>query len=106
MRRLLPLLLAVAACAYGFEKQSHVGKLRVLAVRADPPEIVLGAGTVPSVQFTALAVGSQGEPIEMEYALCRTMGLPAADLDCPGSDGIPLRSTGPLSARLDPDGFQ
>ena len=42
MRRLLPLILAVtAACDYGFEKQSHVSKLRVLAVRADPPEVVI-----------------------------------------------------------------
>jgi len=106
MRRLLPLLLlAVAACDYGFEKQSHVSKLRVLAVRADPPEIMLGAGPVPPVQLTALAVGPHGEPVEMQYSLCRTVGLPSADLDCPGADGIPLQSMGPMSSRLDPERF-
>jgi hypothetical protein len=102
MRRLLPLLLAVTACNYGFEKQSRVSKLRVLAVRADPPEVVVVPGApMPSVEFTALAVGPNGEPVEMQYALCNTAGLPAADLDCPGADGLPLQATSPLSARLD-----
>jgi hypothetical protein len=106
MRRLLPLLLAVAACDYGFEKQSHVSKLRVLAVRAEPPEVILGTGPLPAVEFTALAVGPNGEAVEIQYALCNTAGLPSADLDCPGKDGVALRATSPLSARLDPEGFQ
>jgi hypothetical protein len=102
MRRLLPLLLALTACNYGFEKQSHVSKLRVVAVRADPPElVVVPSGPMPSVELTALAISPNGEPVEMQYALCKTVGLPPADLDCPGADGLPLQPTSPVSARLD-----
>jgi hypothetical protein len=102
MPRLIPLLVLVAACSPEFEKQSRISKLRVLAVRADPPEVVLVPGApVPDVQLTALAVGPAGEPVEIAYALCNVLGLPAADLDCPGADGVPLQATSPVSASLD-----
>jgi hypothetical protein len=102
MRRLLPLLLVLTACNYEFEKQSHVSKLRVLAVRADPPEVVVApSGSLPAVEFTGLAIGPNGEPVEMQYALCKSVGLPSPDLDCPGADGVPLQATSPVSARLD-----
>ena len=108
MRRLLFVsLLVAAACDYQFEKQSHVSKLRVLAVRADPPEVVLVPGQpLPQVDLTALAVGPEGQPVEMQYALCKTVGLPSPDLDCPGTDGIPLPAMSPVSARIDIEGFQ
>jgi len=102
MRCLIPLLLVTAACNFDFEKQSHVSKLRVLAVRADPPQVVLVPGQpVPTVELTALAVGRGGEPVEVEFSLCKTVGLPAADLDCPGADGISLPATSSTSALLD-----
>src|SRR4051812_31112158 len=103
MRRLMILMLiATAACNFDFEKQSHVGKLRVLAVRADPPSLVVTAGQpVPRVQLTALAIGPEGQPVEVEFALCNAIGLPAATLDCPGADGMSLPSTSSMSAVLD-----
>lgn len=102
MRRLLPLLLTAAACNYGFEKQSHVSKLRVLAVRAEPPEVIVVPGQpLPPVTFTALAVGPSGEPVEVQYALCKTMGLPDPSLDCPGQDGIALPAISDTSAVLE-----
>lgn len=106
MRRLLPLFLAVtAACDYGFEKQSHVSKLRVLAVRADPPEVVMVPGQpLPPVTLSALAVGPAGEAVEMQYALCKAVGLPDPALDCPGSEGFLLDATSPTSAQLDLNG--
>jgi hypothetical protein len=99
MRRALTLLaLFCAACPSGLEKQSHVGKLRVLAVRADPPELVISpSGSLPSTAFTALAVEPSGAPISMRYALCTRLGdAPPADLPCPGEAGLDLPD-----ARLD-----
>ena len=82
MRYLIPLLVLVSACDYGFEKQSHISKLRVLAVRAEPPEVVLVPGQpVPQVELTGLAIGPSGEPVEMH--------------------GIALESTSATSALLD-----
>lgn len=103
MRRLMILLsIATAACSFDFEKQSHVSKLRVLAVRAEPPSLVVSPGQpVPPIQFSALAIGPSGEPVEMEFALCRMIGLPDASLDCPGEAGMSLPSTSPTSAVLD-----
>lgn len=99
MRPLMLSLLLLAGCDYGFEKQSHVGKLRVLAVRAEPPEIIAGDGPA-DVTLTALAVDPSGAPVEVRYALCSFAGLPAADLDCPGADGTPLEPSDAVSARL------
>jgi len=77
MRALALILIATSACSFDFEKQSHVSKLRVLAVRADPPSLVVEPGQpVPQVEFTALAVGPDGAPVEMEFALCKAIGLP------------------------------
>ena len=100
-RLVLPFVLLAAACGPKFEKQSHVSKLRVLAVRADPPEVVLVPGQpMPPVNLTALAVGREGEPVQMRWALCDAVGLPAADLDCPGQAGLDLPATSPVSAAL------
>jgi hypothetical protein len=109
MRRLIPILAVAlsAACSNGLEKQSHVSKLRVLAVRADPPEVVLAPGEpAPSVQLTALAVEPGGAPVEVRFALCQAVGLPSAGLDCPGRDTlVALPATSPTSALLDPAGI-
>ncbi len=96
--------LLLAGCPDGLERQSHVSKLRVLAVRAEPSELLLqpNAG-LPRTVFTALAVEPSGAPITIRYALCETLsGVPSAQLACPGDAGIDLDSdAGSLSATLD-----
>ena len=105
MRPLLLLALAalLAGCPSNLEEQSHVSKLRVLAVRAEPPELVLTAdGGAPATTLTALAVEPDGGEIAMQFALCREItGAPSPTLPCPGEAGIELPEAGPLSARLD-----
>jgi hypothetical protein len=102
MRSLPLLLVLVAACDYGFEKQSHIAKLRVLAVQAEPPEVVLEPGqSAPPVHLTALAIDPSGAPLSIEYALCDAVGLPDPAMDCPGAHGVPLSAAGPLSAQMD-----
>ncbi len=94
----------LSGCPDGLERQSHVTKLRVLAVRAEPPVLVLqpDAG-LPHTLLTALAVEPSGAPIALRYALCKFLGTaPSAQLDCPGDAGIDLAvDAGPLSANLD-----
>jgi len=75
----------------------------VLAVRADPPELVLsGDGGVPATTVTALAVTPLDASVSVQFALCREItGTPSATLPCPGDAGIELPDAGPLSARVD-----
>lgn len=96
--------LLLAGCPDGLEPQSHVSKLRVLAVRADPAELVLqpDAG-LPETLLTALAVEPSGAPVTVRYALCEVLsGVPSPQLDCPGAAGVDLATdAGPATARLD-----
>ena len=102
MRSLILLCAFVAACDYGFEKQSHVSKLRVLAVQAEPAEIAVAPGeTPPVVRLTALAVEPSGAQVQVSFAICDVIGLPDPSLDCPGTRGFPLESADPLTARMD-----
>jgi hypothetical protein len=99
---LLAIALLLAACPGNLEQQSHVSKLRVLAVRADPPELVIADGGLPATTLTALAVEPHDAGIAVQFALCREItGAPSATLPCPGNAGIELPSTGAFSARLD-----
>ena len=103
MRRCALLLLALSACPAGLEEQSHISKLRVLAVRADPPELVLqpDAG-LPATTLTALAVTPGGVAQAVQFSLCTLLtSAPDPSLDCPGDAGIDLPDAGPLAARLD-----
>lgn len=90
-------------CPDGLERQSQISKLRVLAVRAEPPELLLEPGTgLPRTLLTALAVEPSGAPISMRYALCAgSAPAPSAQLDCPGDAGIDLPAAGPRSTTLD-----
>lgn len=101
---LASLAILLAACPSNLEEQSHVSKLRVLAVQADPPELVLepDAG-LPATTLTALAVDpSDAGQISMLFALCTEItSAPDASLPCPGNEGVDLPSSGPFSARLD-----
>jgi hypothetical protein len=94
----------LAGCANDFEPQSQVRKLRVLAVAAEPAELIVqpDAGALPATTLTALAVEPNGAQVAIGFSLCTAQGqLPAPDLACPGDAGLPLPDAGPLSARLD-----
>jgi hypothetical protein len=110
MRSFLPcagcaaLAALLAGCPGDLEKQSEIVKLRVLAVQAEPAELIVDpdAGSLPSTTLSALAVEPSGAPIAMDYALCTVQErVPPPDVDCPGTEGIPLASAGPTSAVLD-----
>jgi hypothetical protein len=100
---LAALALLLAGCPANLEEQSHVSKLRVLAVKADPPELVLETdGGLPATTLTALAVEPTDAGISLLFALCLEItSAPSATLPCPGNAGLELPSAGPLSARLD-----
>jgi hypothetical protein len=103
MKRGALLLLLLTACPAGLEEQSHVSKLRVLGVRADPAELILqpDAG-LPATTLTALAVTPDGEAQSVQFALCTQLtSAPDPSLPCPGQAGIALPQAGPLAARLD-----
>jgi len=93
----------LAGCPENLEKQSQIVKLRVLAVEAEPAELIVDpAQPPPRTTLTALAVEPSGAPIAMEYALCTVQeAVPPPDVDCPGTQGIPLEPAGPASAVLD-----
>lgn len=104
MRAVLFALAALlAGCPSNLEEQFHVSKLRVLAVRSDPPELILDADAgLPATTLTALAVDADGGPISVQFALCTEItGAPSATLPCPGDAGLELPAAGPVSARLD-----
>jgi len=103
MRLLLAMALLCTACPAGLEAQSHVSKLRVLGVRADPPELILQADAgLPATTLTALAVTPDGEAESVQFALCTLLtSAPDPSLDCPGDAGIDLPDAGDLAARLD-----
>ena len=75
--------LALAACTGSLDERSEVRDLRVLAVRADPPELVLGE-ELPDVALTALVADPRdpGRTIDYEWLAC---GLPD-DLRCASTD--------------------
>jgi hypothetical protein len=93
MRALLAALaLCAAGCPAGLEEQQHISKLRVLGIRADPPELVLepDAG-LPATHLTALGVAPPDTTAEVDFALCADLsGVPSPTLDCPGDAGLPL----------------
>lgn len=100
---LLACALLSAGCPAGLEAQSHLSKLRVLGVRADPPELILQADAgLPATTLTALAVIPDGPARSVQFALCTLLtSAPDPSLDCPGDAGIDLPDAGPLAARLD-----
>lgn len=89
---LVPLAALLAACSPDLELQSEIRSVRVLAIRAEPAELVLppDSTTPPGpMTFTALAVSGDGRPVSVSYALCRFTGNPY-DGRCPGDNGVPL----------------
>jgi hypothetical protein len=96
MRRALFLLAALlSGCADDFEKQSRISKLRILAVQAEPAELIADPnGPPPATSFTALAADPDGGVAQLTWALCSVQGtIPPPTLDCPGAQGFDLPST-------------
>lgn len=94
MRSILPALvvLLLAGCGPDFELQSEIRRVRVLAIQAEPAELVVDpdASTLPGpMTFNALAVTPDARPVTVRYALCRLTGNPY-DGRCPGDDSVPL----------------
>jgi hypothetical protein len=89
---LLPLLLLAAACEPSVVDQSQLLTTRVLAIRADPPELVVPSdgGLPPPVVFSVLAFAPDGVTPTVTLALCLTGDPYAAGFQCPGPNGIPL----------------
>ncbi|NTX06325.1 hypothetical protein HUA74_30150 [Myxococcus sp. CA051A] len=80
------------ACGPDFELQSEIRRVRVLGIRAEPPELVLDpdTGALPGpMTFSALAVTPDARPVTVSYALCRFNGNPY-DGRCPGVNGVAL----------------
>ncbi|WP_426756921.1 hypothetical protein [Myxococcus sp. Y35] len=94
MRPILSALVALvlAGCGPDFELQSEIRRVRVLAIQAEPAELVVepDASTLPGpMTFNALAVTPDARPVTVSYALCRFTGNPY-DGRCPGENGVPL----------------
>jgi hypothetical protein len=102
---------ALGGCHQSFDPPSYVTGLRVLAVKADPPELTAGeSGTM-----TVLAVNADGAPIDATWDICLLTGGVATTVDpaCLTSGAGPdfaslgagtsvrARPRRPRSARLD-----
>ena len=83
-------LLVAVACQPDLEKQSQLlDRVRLLALRADPPEAdVRDGGLPPPIVFTPLAYPDAG--LTFQLALCGPGNPFAANFDCPGSNGVDL----------------
>jgi len=97
MRRELVALGATAAvlgvalgCQPDLEKQQQLlDRVRLLALRADPPEAdVRDGGLPPPITFAPLAYPDGG--LTFRLAVCGPGNFFAADFDCPGSNGLDL----------------
>jgi hypothetical protein len=89
-------------CASDFEKQSHISKLRILAVKAEPAELIADkAADPPQTTLTALAVDPSGATIEVRWALCTAQGVPSPSIDCPGAQGLDLLADASFRGKLD-----
>lgn len=105
MRYFLPALLLLLSFGCGenpFPPQTLVERLRILGVRAEPPEV----DPLATIELSALVADPQGQGRELQFtwAVCLIMlGSEAMDIDCPGPDSYPLEGQGPLSELHIPD---
>ena len=78
------------ACQADLEKQSQLlDRVRLLALRAEPPEVDLrDSGVPPPLTFAPLAHPDGG--LTFRLALCGPGNPFAADFACPGSNGLDL----------------
>lgn len=90
---LVLLALLLSACGNDFELQSEIRRVRVLAVRSEPAEVLVdpAAASLPDpVTFSSLAVAPDGRPVTVTYALCRFTTSNPYDGSCPGDNSVPL----------------
>ncbi len=73
MKRALLLAVALCGCGNSFAPSSFVSGLRVLAVKADPPEVAPGQDT----SLTVLAVDTAGATIQVTWVACTEPVLPS-----------------------------
>jgi hypothetical protein len=105
--RLLVIALLAAGCTPDWDPQSFVDGLRVLAVKAEPPEIAPGQ----SAQVTAVAWETAGAPITYEWASCLLASTPTSratvNADCLGEPPelthLPGGADGPTTMVTMPD---
>ena len=105
MRRPIRVLLAaivaagaLAACGSPFPDASLVQRLRILGVKAEPPE----ADPAATIELSALVAdpAGGGRPIAGEFAACAVgIDIQAEDIPCPGAQGLTLPGDG-LTAAL------
>ncbi|MEO1175052.1 MAG: hypothetical protein AAFX94_23805, partial [Myxococcota bacterium] len=79
MKRLLPVLL-LAACGMDVDQVEDVEDLRILALRADPPEVLINTAALNDatdlsalevdVTFDALVVDPRGGVLDFEWRFC------------------------------------
>jgi hypothetical protein len=77
------------ACAPDLEKQSQLLRVRVLAIKAEPPELDFRSGLPPPVAFTVLPY-PDADQLTLRLALCAPGDPYTGTLDCPGKDGLDL----------------
>jgi hypothetical protein len=94
-------LWAGLACAPDLEKQSQLLRVRVLAIKAEPPELDFRSGLPPPVAFTVLPYPN-ADQLTLRLALCAPGDPYNGTLDCPGRDGLdlPSRVLDPTSAEV------
>lgn len=86
---LLLLPAVVSGCGSPFPPETLVERLRVLGVRAAPPE----AGPATIVELDALVAdpAGAGRPVDCTWGVClMDLGGEAKDIECPGEDSFPL----------------
>ena len=66
MRLAILFAFLAAACGNSFDKAEYVNGLRVLAVKAEPPEVAPGQST----QLSVLAVDTANRPVTLTWAAC------------------------------------
>lgn len=63
-------LVVTSACSQGLERPSEIRDLRVLAIQADPPEVLLDAPGPFEVRFDALVVDPRGGVVDFAWQFC------------------------------------
>jgi hypothetical protein len=76
---LLALALSVSACTRGFDPFNKVDKLRVLAVRAEPPALAPGE----SAELAALVYEPDGDELEYRWSWCPLPTTSLNGYECP-----------------------
>ncbi|MFM2153153.1 MAG: hypothetical protein RL199_1588 [Pseudomonadota bacterium] len=103
----LLLLLPLATGCFSFEERERVRDRRILALRAEPPELIADGSPLPaSVDLSALVVDpSTGTAVEVpyEWRSCSALGI-ATSAGAAGGGGPGGGPPGGFGSRAEPDG--